>query len=938
MISQIILFAILGAATGALYSLASLGLVLTYRGSGVVNFAAGAVGMCSGFVFWGLADTYHWPWPLALLVGVLAGALFSWLIHLLMRPLRQASNLTRVVVTLSILVVVEGVMGLHWAVTNTYPVNSILPTGPVHIGSTAIGRDRLILIAIALILTIAIFFAYRFTRFGLATSAVAENKEALATLGWSPDRVAGLNWALAGALSAFATIMLIPITGLSVGLSTELLLPALAAAVVGNFTSFPLTFAGALLIGIAQGEIQRFGANINGLGDAVPFAAIILVVVLRGRALPLRAFVAERLPKVTNGLTNWRKLIFWLVVGSVVLGFILPAGWVNAFTATITGAVVLMSIVAITGFAGQISLAQWAIAGCGGLVCARLIAAGWPYWAAIIVGLLSALPIGLIVGAAAIRARGMALAIATLAFAVCIVSLVLSNQSLDGGPTGVDVGSFKLFGFDLDAVNHPGRYAVFCLIVLAIVGLALANIRRGAAGRRLLAVRANERGAAALGINVFVAKLTAFCYASLIASLGGILITLRFPSAIFTTYDTFTSITLISYAVTGGVGFITGAIIGGQGQPGGVGTQILSYISSNDLQYLTIIFGFLSLFIIVRAPNGIIELQRRQNAIFRRRIFKLLPARAAAFMEPRYQVPKLLISAPEPPDAAALPATVLEAKEVTVVFGNVRAVDKVSFTLRSGEVLGVIGPNGAGKTTLIDAITGFAPAREGALELNGVDITKQSVRERARRGLARSFQSLELFEDLNVQENVLAACDDPSLVRWVTDAVKPSRPILTPAASAAVAQLGLMDDLDRSPAELSYGKRRLLAIARAIASEPRVLMLDEPAAGLDESEREEIVTVIRRLATEWGMAVLLIEHDVALVSAVSDQMIALDFGKVVASGSPTQVRESPAVIASYLGVERASVEAELGTGEHHLDATELTLGLVGEETDEEVRP
>jgi sulfate-transporting ATPase len=390
--------------------------------------------------------------------------------------------------------------------------------------------------------------------------------------------------------------------------------------------------------------------------------------------------------------------------------------------------------------------------------------------------------------------------------------------------------------------------------------------------------------------------------------------------------------------VTGGVGFITGAIIGGQGQPGGVGTQILSYISSNDLQYLTIIFGFLSLFIIVRAPNGIIELQRRQNAIFRRRIFKLLPARAAAFMEPRYQVPKLLISAPEPPDAAALPATVLEAKEVTVVFGNVRAVDKVSFTLRSGEVLGVIGPNGAGKTTLIDAITGFAPAREGALELNGVDITKQSVRERARRGLARSFQSLELFEDLNVQENVLAACDDPSLVRWVTDAVKPSRPILTPAASAAVAQLGLMDDLDRSPAELSYGKRRLLAIARAIASEPRVLMLDEPAAGLDESEREEIVTVIRRLATEWGMAVLLIEHDVALVSAVSDQMIALDFGKVVASGSPTQVRESPAVIASYLGVERASVEAELGTGEHHLDATELTLGLVGEETDEEVRP
>lgn len=936
MISQIILFAVLGAATGALYSLASLGLVLTYRGSGVVNFAAGAVGMCAGFVFWGLADTYHWPWPLALIAGVFAGALFSWLIHLLMRPLKQASNLTRVVVTLSILVVVEGVMGLHWAVTNTYPVNAILPTGPIRIAGTSIGRDRLILIVIALVLTVGVFFAYRFTRFGLATSAVAENKQALATLGWSPDRVAGLNWAFAGALSAFATIMLIPITGLSVGLSTQLLLPALAAAVVGNFTSFPLTFAGALLIGIAQGEIQRFGATINGLGDAVPFAAIILVVVLRGRALPLRAFVAERLPKVTNGLTNWRKLIFWVVVGSVMLGFVLPAGWVNAFTATITGAVVLMSIVAITGFAGQISLAQWAIAGCGGLVCARFIAAGVPYWAAIILGLLSALPVGLIVGAAAIRARGMALAIATLAFAVCIVSLVLANQSLDGGPTGVNVGSFKLFGIDLDAVNHPGRYAVFCLIVLAIVGLALSNIRRGAAGRRLLAVRANERGAAALGINVFAAKLTAFCYASVIASLGGILITLRFPSAIFTTYDTFTSITLISYAVTGGVGFITGAIIGGQGQPGGVGTQLLSYISTNDLQYLTIIFGFLSLFIIVRAPNGIIELQRRQNAILRKRIFKILPKKVAAFMEPRYQVPRLVLAPPEPPDASSRPPTVLEAREVTVVFGSVRAVDKVSFTLRSGEVLGVIGPNGAGKTTLIDAITGFVTAREGSLVLDGEEITKSSVKERARLGLARSFQSLELFEDLNVQENVLASCDDNSFIRWVIDAVAPARPLLTPAATAAIEQLGLLDDLDRSPGELSYGKRRLLAIARAIAAGPKVLMLDEPAAGLDEAERAEIVTVIRRLATEWGMAVLLIEHDVALVSAVSDQMIALDFGQIVAEGTPDEVRQSPAVIASYLGVEEEAVEKVIGHGTHHLDATELTLGLSAEEPVEAV--
>lgn len=864
--------------------------------------------MCSGFVFWELADNNSWPWPLALCVGVAAGAFFNWLIHILMRPLKQASNLTRVVVTLSVLIVVQGVMGLHWAPSNTYPVNAILPTGAVNLGGTSIGRDRLILIGIALALTAVVSVVYRYTRIGLATSAVAENKEALATIGWSPERVAGLNWAVAGALSAFATIMLIPITGLSVALSTELLLPALAAAVVGSFTSFPLTFAGALIVGIAQGELQRFGSSINGLTDAVPFAVILLIVAIRGRALPQRAFVAERLPKVTRGLINWRKVIFWFVVMAVALEWLLPSDWVNAFTATITGAVVLMSIVAITGFAGQISLGQWAIAGCGGLITAHLIAVGVPDWAAIILGLLAALPIGMIMGTAALRARGMALAIATLAFGVCLGSLVLQNQSLDGGSGGILVGNFTLFGIDLDSINHPGSFAVFCLIVLTLVGLGLANVRRGVAGRRLLAVRANERGAAALGLNVFTAKLTAFCYASVIASLAGILITLRFPTALFTTYDTFTSITLISYAVTGGVGFITGSVVGSQGQPGGVGTQLLSYISSNDLQYLTIIFGVLSLLVIVRAPNGIVELQRLQNKAIRERILKILPVGWARLLEPRWHGAPLVMSTPSPPEAPARRPAVLEARDLTVVFGSVRAVEKVSFRLESGEILGVIGPNGAGKTTMIDSLTGFVPLAGGSITLDGEDLTRRSVRERARRGLARSFQSLELFEDLSVQENILAACDDHSWLRWITDIAKPARPVLSPIATAAVHELGLTDDLARTPSELSYGKRRLLALARAIAAGPKILMLDEPAAGLDEAERSEIVQTIRRLATEWGMAVLLIEHDVPLVSAVSDKMMALDFGAVVASGDPSTVRSSPAVITSYLGLSEAEVD------------------------------
>jgi sulfate-transporting ATPase len=241
-------------------------------------------------------------------------------------------------------------------------------------------------------------------------------------------------------------------------------------------------------------------------------------------------------------------------------------------------------------------------------------------------------------------------------------------------------------------------------------------------------------------------------------------------------------------------------------------------------------------------------------------------------------------------------------------------VNGVSFTLRGGEVLGLIGPNGAGKTTLIDAITGFTALTSGRITLDGRSIGKLSPRRRANFGLGRSFQNLELFEDLNVYENLLAACEPRDLRSWLVDLVHPRQPQLVGAALAAIRDLGLEEHLGRLPGQLPYGVRRLVVIARAIAAQPRVLCLDEPAAGLDEHDRVELVAIIRRLAEERGIAVLLIEHDVALVSAASDRMIAIDFGTVVASGTPTAVREDPAVVASYLGVDEVTPDGSILAG------------------------
>ncbi len=229
------------------------------------------------------------------------------------------------------------------------------------------------------------------------------------------------------------------------------------------------------------------------------------------------------------------------------------------------------------------------------------------------------------------------------------------------------------------------------------------------------------------------------------------------------------------------------------------------------------------------------------------------------------------------------------------------AVNFVSMNVDEGEILGLIGPNGAGKTTVIDAVTGFVRPKTGSITLGGDRIEQMGAASRAGAGLRRSFQSLELFEDISVAENLQAGADAGGWVTWLTDLVRPGRHPLPGTAEAAVVEFGLEEHLDRLPTELSYGQRRLVGIARAVASGPSILLLDEPASGLDDTESRELARLIRRLADEWGMGVLLVEHDVDMVLSTCDQVVVVDFGRVIASGTPSEVRADPAVLAAYLG-------------------------------------
>jgi sulfate-transporting ATPase len=908
-VTTVLQFVVLGLGLAAIYTLLAQGIVLVYRGSGVINFAHGAFALIGAIVYVETSGNGV-PVVFALLFATLAGAALGVLVQNgILRQLQRASALTRIVATLGVLIIIQSAAGLHYG-TRVQQVATFLPQNEWHIAGISVGADRVILYAVAVLVTAAISLAQRRWLFLLATRAAAENEEAATTLGWSSGRLATMNWAIGGAMAGIAGALIVPITGLLVATMVLLVVPALAAALLGRFDSVWLTLLGASGVGIAQSLITRYWTQ-TGAAEAVPFLVIIVVLVITGQTLPARAQVFDRLPSLGRGVIRPIPLLVGVAISLAGMLSFFSYEWQTAFTITFAVATILLSAVVVTGYAGQISLTQYALAGLGAFVSGRLVAAAeWPFWAAALAGVAACVPIGVLFALPALRTRGLNLAVVTLGMGVAVNAVIFSNIDYTGGANGTQfVNGISLFGIDLTSFDHPEAYGVFVVIMFTLVALVVANLRRSSTGRRLIAIRENERAAAALGVSVFGSKIYAFTLGAAIAALGGILLAFQSTAIVFSTFDPLQSIYAVCFTVIGGIGYVLGPFVGATFASGGAGTLINGLLSGiND--YLVLIGGVMLIVVLILNPDGVVAATLEQLRIVRGWLGPW-PERAAALW--RRVLPSwlrgreiddraLLEDARQGGDMLVKPAT-LQIEGLTVRFGGVVALDGVSLEVRPGEVVGLLGPNGAGKTTLIDAVTGFAPITEGTVAVDGRQLNKTSARSRVRAGIGRSWQSLELFEAISVRENLQIASESVSgrPVDALRNLIVPRRPSLNRWAAAAIAEFQLQDDLGRSPSDLSYGRRRLVAIARTVALSPGILLLDEPAAGLDDNESAELGALLRGLADRWGIAILLIEHDVDLVMNACDRIVVLDFGKKIAEDTPEGIRRNPAVISAYLG-------------------------------------
>jgi ABC-type branched-subunit amino acid transport system ATPase component/branched-subunit amino acid ABC-type transport system permease component len=898
-------FIIAGLTTGSVYALAGVGLVLTYKTSGVFNFAHGALATVSAYLFYTLDVNHGVPWPVAAVVCVLAaGPVLGLVLEQITRKLPSASLAIRVVSTVGLLIAIQATVVLIYGTTETRTVPQYLPSTEYHVGGTVVTLAQIIIFAIGAVATLGLYVFFRVARTGVAMRAVVDDSGLLDIAGTSPTAVRRWAWIIGVTFASASGVLLVPFISLDSITLTFLVVAAFGASAIGAFRSLPLTYFGGLLIGIGAALSSEYFTSglLSGLSASLPFLVLFVVLLVSPRR-----WLAERSGVVPRARAEWTApWRFQASSGAVVLIFLcfVPefAGIQLAnYSQFLAMTILFLSLGLLVRNSGQVSLCHVTFMAIG--VCAFAQFTGtlhWPWFVALLAAGAIAMPIGALLAIPAIRLSGLYLALATFGFGI-LVQYMFYTENFMFGSVGLGVQvpmpDFPALGLD----GSDTSYYYLCLILTVVVTGIVIVIGRSRLGRLSRALGDSPRGLSTTGTSINVTRVLVFCLSAFLAAIAGVLAAGAIGQASGSSYQPIQSLTYFAlviitlggapwYALTAAAGLVL----------------VPSYLTSvNTSNWLQVIFG-VSAIGYAMAPSGIhgtpVGLARRIDRLARRRTAGSRPSTPG----PRAGVPARQVSAGS-----------LRARDISVRFGGLVAVDGVSVEASTTRITGLIGPNGAGKTTMFNACSGLVTTSGGRVTVDGGNVSRLGPAARARRGLGRTFQQMELFDSLTVRENVELGAEGgnagPNPLRHLMSAPRTRRHVRDLAADA-IRQCDLTELADRTAGSLSTGQRRLVELARCLAGPFRILLLDEPSSGLDRAETARFGEILQRAAAERGIGILLVEHDMALVTAICDYVYVLDFGKPIFEGVPAEVMSSPVVKAAYLGDDEAEHAAVGATG------------------------
>jgi sulfate-transporting ATPase len=968
------------------YTMFALGIVVIYRSSRVLNLAHGAMAMFPAYVYYSLTKT-GLPVLAALLLAVAAGAGLGMLVEFVfVRRLRPQGATAQTVGTVAVTGLLIALVGKVYGTSAIQPP-AIFPKGALKLGSSFVRYADLGILLVGLCVAALTLAFFKFTQFGLALRGAAQNRTAATIVGINPQVAASSAWALGGGLAALAGVLLATATNLNPYTLSLEVLPAFVAALLGGLESLLGAIIGAAVAGLAFGLVPLLG-NVPRIGTVFRLSGSsqLALTVLTLGVLAFRGNRIAGADRDDGGLTvtsatgsqgyRKRRIRPSAVLVMAVLAlwpFVAPFSALGSSLLALEYAVIAFSLVILTGWVGQISLAQATFVGVGSLVTAmiaRSTGLGFPF--DIIVGALVAGVAAVALGAVALRVRGLYLAVATLIFAWMGDAFLFTSPYLGFGEGSSTIPNQRIgrehsiVSFDL--TDRRVLFIVFLAIVMT-TAVCLSNLRDARTGRALSAIRGSEVAAASLGIDVVRYKLVAFAASGVLAGLGGGMIMAEQRTVVPSQFFYTVSLQFLAIAVVGGLASLGGAVAAGVLFAGL--TELFFRVNALS-GWLDVVSALLLAGVLLLYPTGLAGLLARAG-----RWMELVARETDRFVAPvttwvreRTEALRARRSAPKPVaevaggvedwmsarrGAAAEPVETddiaaaagddsaevateakpkpvqtyrrerdllapirLEARDVTVRFGGLTAVNGASLEVREAEVVGLIGPNGAGKTTLFNAVLGLNDPQEGRVLLYGNDATTAKAHVRAQMGVARTFQVLQLFRGLTVFDNLLVATHQHNASTPMGNLVASAATVRDEAACRnrvreVLRLLELEEFADRPVSGLPFGILRMVELGRALVTGANLLLLDEAASGLNDHETDRLIDVIG-LVRELGVSVLLIEHDIRMVNAACDYVYVLDRGEMISEGTPAEISADPAVLAAYLGTttpEAAAPDTEL---------------------------